>query len=437
MSGLFAVALSFATSFIFARLFRQGVRRLAFVAITAGFGFWYWLPAANHLTIGYLGVGDMDFIPEVDAGCWFVLINQTITLALLALARPLFASSGDSLTHSIPVATLAQISFASALVYLAVRFAGQGSTGLIEVLVGRTSARADTSFVNTTQSSSESLLALWEIMTIWGGLFCLAWHAVQQRFFSVGGTLSVASLSLMYVGSGTRAVLMQGFFIFLLARLARSASLQRKNNARILRLVVFAAPMSLLAILVANGFSSRFGDESGYSTAGSITAVADTFFSHNDMMRELIFAFDTMQPSMIGAADFALTPFTYMLPTFAGFKKDIPEHLVNFNQIRAGIDLVLGSGNVFPGLVADFWLVFGYWGSILLACFLVLFSLIIDRLACLSADATAQLAFRLAGFSYIFFCFRNITGALGLALVVGALLLLLFRWWNTTNIRSA
>jgi hypothetical protein len=130
-----------------------------------------------------------------------------------------------------------------------------------------------------------------------------------------------------------------------------------------------------------------------------------------------------MAPSLNGVVDFFLTPFTYMMPTFLGFQKTIPTHLAAYNHLRAGIDIEYGEGNVFPGLVGDFWLLFGPWMPLPFACFVVTFCIAQHYAANVIPNGRGRSAFELAALSYLFFCFRNITGALVLVLVLGLMIL--------------
>ena len=88
---------------------------------------------------------------------------------------------------------------------------------------------------------------------------------------------------------------------------------------------------------------------------------------HNDMFRELVFVLKNGANYRSDALLFLLTPISYAMPSFLGFSKSIPPHLIDFNLDRAGIDLIYGVGNVFPGLIGDLVLCFGAFAPITLA----------------------------------------------------------------------
>ena len=422
MSGLFAIALAVVSFAAVARFFRKGSTKQTFLAVVVGFGFWYWLPALNLLTLGYIGYDDFVITSAIDGACWFVLFNQSIVLGILILSRPMLAGSVSISNLSlVPVPKIAALALFSSLVFLAVRFGEKGTGVFFELASGLVAAREGVTFYNRSEGVGQSLVALWELVNVGSALFCLAWYVVKHRFMTVGGIASAAALTLMFLGSGTRAVLLQSVFVMAVALVSRPAGKTRVTLKAVFRVLVFAIPLLGVAALIVSGFSARFSYiDMGDRDVALTEALVGTVVLHNDMMRELTVAFESMRPSMEGAFDFALSPFTYMLPTFLGFEKEIPAHLVQFNFLRAGIDLNLGQGNVFPGLIADFWLVFGTTGPILLACFVVLSAVGIERLSRIATDGPTQSAYRIAGFSYLFFSFRNIPGGFVLILLIGA-----------------
>jgi hypothetical protein len=109
-----------------------------------------------------------------------------------------------------------------------------------------------------------------------------------------------------------------------------------------------------------------------------------------------------------------------MMPTFFGFVRHIPEHLLAFNGARANIDLLLGTGNVFPGLIADNALVFGNTGPLWLAAFVVAFALALRALGRIAGPSRAGVAVQIAASAFLFFSFRNLHPGLALVLAGGA-----------------
>lgn len=419
MNGIFPILLGILAFAVALPAFHRGMPRLIFFTVMAGFCFWYWLPGLNLVTVGYVGLDNFFITPTVNDACWLVLLYALAALALLWFTQPLMAQRAAPVEWRIPARLLAQVVLASALAYLIVRFAAQGTAILTELMTGAYNARSEMDFSNHSQSAAQSLLALWEITTIWAALFCIAWHVTERQLLTLGGVAAMGALVMLFVGSGTRAVLLQALFVGMMARFLRPAAPRRPSSGSALRVLFYAVPTVLLAGSIYAGFKARFEDDAGYAAAGMMITVVSTFIVNNDMMRELAFAFDSFQPSLSGAWDYFLTPFTFMMPSFLGFEKNIPAHLITYNQLRAGIDVESGQGNVFPGLVADFWLVFGSWGPVVFAVFLALFAIGVVHLSRLVPSGPARLAYQIVAMSYLFFSFRNISGALVLVLVFG------------------
>lgn len=394
---------------------------MAYYTAVAGFSFWYWVPALNLLTVQYVGVSFFDITPSVDDACWIVLLAEISTFALMIVIRPLLASFDQHVTDNIPgVSFFGIISLFLAMTYLITRFASDGSGVLIELATGLSSAREVTNYQNFSGGIGQSFLALWEILTINLALIILSRHLLIRTIATLDGSSAMSSIALMFVASGTRTVLLQTVFVVIICLLVRQKSPKLYNNGISIRRILFIFPIFIFAWLVSSAFISRFSADTGYAAAGPAAVILDTLFVNNDMMRELAFVVDTMQPSSNGYQNFFLTPFTYMLPAFLGFEKDIPYHLLAYNQTRLGIDLYTGEGNIFPGLVADFWLLFGWYGPLLMSMFVSISALSITRIAAVARRSVDRQSYIVASLSYLFFDFRNITGAFVLVLVSGA-----------------
>jgi len=420
MSGLIAIAIAIGL-FIFAApaFLRRGVSsRLCFQTIVASFVFWYWLPAANLLTVQYVGVAFFQITASVDEACWIVLAAQIAVMAVMASLLPFLADSREDGSDIVVRYPLGSIALVSATLFLGTRFASEGTGVLVELATGLSSAREFISYENRSSGAGQSLMALWEIVSINVALIAFARHMLSRSLGSLDGAFAFGALAFLFVASGTRTVLLQLVFVALLCVLVRPRATSNQRTS-VLGALIFAVPGLAAFGVIISGFTSRFATSGGYAEAGPLAAVLDTLFANNDMMRELAFVLDSMQPSTSGAADFALTPITYMLPTFLGFEKNLPYHLLAFNQARIGLDLNTGEGNVFPGLVADFWLLFEWAGPLVMAGFVGLSLLFIVRLSLLISLRTERWAYLVVSLSYVLFNFRNITGAFVLVLLTG------------------
>jgi hypothetical protein len=394
-----------------------------FLTLVAGFSYWYWLPALNLLTVGHIGLDTYFITDSVEDACWLVLINQLATFALLWLTRPMFGGSTNPNPTQFSSGLLAHVSLALAAFYLTVRSGDQGIGSLSAIVSGQISARADVDFANYSSGAVASLIELAGIIAIWMALFSLGCQIIMRRFLTLTSIETVAALALIFIGSGTRATLLQAIFVGVMAILVRPRMRRPQPKGTPVRTIAYSLSLAALCALMGAAFIARFQDDPGYAAAGIMEAVISNVVVNNDMMRELAFVLDNISPSLEGATDFIKLPFFFMLPTFLGFHKEIPAHAILFNQLRAGIDVEVMGGNVFPGLVADFWMVFGGWMPLLFAGFICAFAIAVDKVSGAISNKHARLAYCLAMLSYLFFCFRNITGALFLVGIFGAVLI--------------
>jgi len=230
------------------------------------------------------------------------------------------------------------------------------------------------------------------------------------------------ALAVCFLGSGTRSILLMGIFVVIAGHLVRdrSADAARAQRARVSALRYWYGVLALI-ILTTIGLALSVRFESAGSDSNFLI---DAVLNNNDMLRELAFTesqlADYSSPNVI---DFVLTPLTFILPSFLGFEKAIPDHLLYFNYSRAGIDLVLGQGNVFPGIIADFHMVFGALGPILFSVFLITFFYVAKLTSTLLPNPLTRLTFQITFLSYLFISFRNIQGALLLVLILGVVLI--------------
>jgi hypothetical protein len=200
------------------------------------------------------------------------------------------------------------------------------------------------------------------------------------------------------------------------------------NRFYLLHLVI----LSGVGLIAFYGIAARFA----ISEPGA-NYVADSALNNNDMMRELAFvqlnmAHYTPSDSLKEAANFLRTPFDFILPSFLGFNKPIPYHLLAYNFERAGIALESGQGNVFPGLVADHYMVFGIGGAVVFALVMVLALFLIQGLGAFIVADTTRGGFYAVNLVSVFVSFRNLQGSLILTMILS-----LAGIWLAEKIRRA
>jgi hypothetical protein len=407
-------------------LFRgPGYRQLCFVMVNAGFIFWYWLPAMWTLNAP-LTDGTAEGLTQdaLDVSAWIVLAYHAAALLVLIASRKALTPMNktypaDSIALKLPSAVV----LISSIALLVVRFSNEGPNVIFSLLVGLTSAREYMTFFNRSESAADSLLALWEIANVWAALFLLASHVLRARLLSASGVMASLALVICFLGSGTRSLVLMGIFVVMAGRLTRNRPAVAAMTQPLLgKAASYWYGVLVLAIVAAVGLglSVRFDSESGGSDSNFLM---DAVLSNNDMFRELAFAEAQLADyAPTNVTDFALTPFTFSLPGFLGFEKTIPDHLLYFNYHRAGIDLLHAQGNVFPGVIADFHMVFGASGPVWFALFLAAFLYAAKLASTFLPCSSVRLAFQITFLSYLLVSFRNIHGGLLLILVLGVVL---------------
>ena len=408
---------------------RGTVFRGAVLGLTLSFCYWYFLPAVNVFLIGF----ETD---QIEAGPAFVRQAFLIAVAYMSAALlgllVMFSSFrvptlGDSTQQASmylpPVRRLQRQAFVtvlSALGLLASRFGTDGTELILQIVTGETSARANMEYYNVSSGILSSLDGLWEIINIASCTFLLCLCTTLRQSLGMTRNLAVLALLVMFVASGSRSMIVYALVAGLLARSMRppptdsvAAGGKRGRWAPLAATVLLAAAAAAIA-----SFGSRFENYE----FGMASAVLGMLFNHNDMLRELASVLSSLdQYRHAPFFDFALTPFTFLLPRFLGFDKDIPDHLVRYNLDRMGIDIRVDPGNYFPGLVADFLMVFGTWGGVIafaaFACAVTVATAWLGRAVSHRVPATALAASTLG---LLFVSFRNIPGSFALSALIFA-----------------
>lgn len=393
---------------------RVPTARILFAAVCAAFAYWYWIPSVNILLDGYLG--EEPILPDplvAREAVWTVLIYHLAALGTLCgLANVLEAApSVRRPVVAVPVTYVAPLVFAAAAALFVWYFADKGVLIIFQVLTGATSARELADFDNFSASVWDSLRALLEISVIFVALFIIGHATLDRRLASLPTGFAFAAVVLVFLGTGTRATLLMTLVVILLAIASGQRVPRRRASSGRLLLGVLLAMLVVVPIIVA--ISAR----QAIST-GQTDPILALLVVNNDMFRELVFVMAQMQSYQSdGGMAFVMTPFTFVTPTFLGFSHNIPDHVLAFNMSRTGIDLILGTGNVFPGIVADFRLAYGWLGPFAFAAFIGCFGLAVSQFPRFYPRGLAVTAAQCAATAFLFFSFRNIHPGLVLVLI--------------------
>jgi hypothetical protein len=402
-----------------------------YICFLISFIFWYWIPALNVINNGYLvedafasDINLLRYDVLIVLLYYFILIIISVVVAAHWFKRARVSKIVELDDSRVVVASALVV--ISAAGFLVVQFKNEEAKVIYDLISGAVSARALLTFFNKSSNATSSLIGLWEILTIWCALYLISIHSLRGGLLSVPGSLSVFAIVILFFSSGTRSILVMALFILSITQLIKrryilhpAARLGRGNKIGFVLLMLFLA-------FVAFTYKARFENFTNDLT----DIVLFSTLTNNDMFSELAFVLsNSLQASNSSIFDFLFTPFSFLFPSFLGFSKNIPSHLIEFNLQRAGIDLLTDEGNVFPGIIADFHMNFGSVGPLV---FIMCVTIIIVLLAVAShriKEPVLRSAFVITFLSYVFISFRNIQGSLVLVLIIG----LVFQSFLTTR----
>lgn len=410
------------------------LQALLFLSVNLGFFFWYWVPSIQvvnfpppSLLSSFTLRGDL-----VSEAAWIVLLYHFLSVISIIAARPLFAQHRKALAVELSFGPMAWAIIGSTFALFVIRFATEGSGVLLDILSGRASSREFLTYYNISEGATQSLLALWDIANIAVSVYLIAFAVNQSKLLSFHGALAAFALVLSFLGSGTRSILVLGIFAVMAGFLFRPSQDERTkgrqgglSGLRYIYLTFLGGVVGLASTGIVARFTVFRNEEGDF--------ISNTLFNNNDMFRELVFIKTYMvnyAPRELGREiyNFLQTPFSFILPRFLGFDKEIPDHLITFNQIRANIDLLSGQGNVFPGLIGDFHMLFGVLGPVFFAAFILAFGMAIKSVSGWIPSQTAAMAFWVTMCANLLVSFRNISGSL--ALIALLLLAVIWVWVN-------
>jgi len=401
------------------------------VAVIFGIGYWYVMPGVFFLLVPIIQGEDSYLLNSVDNTLHSIwLINSCLALLLLVagLARCTCRVRYQNLRQELLyfpeplVEKLLLATLVSASLLLTIRFIDLGPAFALQLLIGLASAREVMSFENISSSIGQSLIGLWELLTVFMSIFLSTIYVWLRRTVSISFVLACLSSVLVFASSGTRSVLLLLIFSIITAVISRPpAPSPKKNHTRVVRKRAQMLPTLLilgLCIIAGANMSARFANDS--SQADYI--LLNSLGSHNDMFRELIYSITYGDSYQTDGWLFLETPITFAMPSFLGFSKTIPPHLIDFNLDRAGIDLLEGAGNVFPGLIADMYLCFGEFGPIIQALISALFLFLLWKTVLNVNKSAVGGALFVTLLSYYIISFRNLQGSLGILIILAFLL---------------
>jgi hypothetical protein len=395
-----------------------------YLCMIIAFAFWYWMPALYVINMLHLNenIDQIDSDQILDTINLVMIYYIAVIIMTTALLKDVFkrvAIEDNSRMSESRLTVASIVVFGSAVGFIVFRFLDQGTNLITDIITGIMSARDYLTYFNRSEDAVDSLVALWEILTICCSLYLFTIHSLRGRLASISGNLSLAALAIMFSSSGTRSILLMAFFCLFITK---SIRIRVRSSIHSLKTRIISANHAgialsiIIVVFISLSYMVRFERDK----MDVADVVVSSTLSNNDMFTELAFVLSDMKGYNDGSVtDFLFTPFSFMFPSFLGFDKNIPAHLVDFNLSRGKIDLLNEEGNVFPGIIGDFHLNFGILGPIALAFFIYVVVYCLAKITNSICDPILSLAFIVTFMSYLFISFRNIQGSLALVLLLG------------------
>ena len=287
------------------------------------------------------------------------------------------------------------------------------------------SARDVMSFKNQSSGAVQSLISLLQIVATFTSLFIISLLSMIRQVNSMSFLLSIVAVLFLFISTGTRSLLLMVFFAMAMGAIYNAG--QRKKSKwrltfRFTRLPFVALNVGVVALAVL-GIVARFRNNASEMEEILLSSVS----SHNDMFRELVFILTSNHnyPAEIGT--FLLTPISFALPSFLGFNKSISSHLIFFNFERANIDLILGEGNVFPGLLGDAYMLTGAFAPFFFTALILAIFTVFHQAALKGKIDPVRIALLISLLAYFFISVRNLQGSLLIVICLAIAFRLVFK----------
>ena len=370
----FLISLLFASSVLLAiRFMRRGSQTSSFASVAVIFGFviWYSYPAVLYLLnpdrwFGYnlplfiesetvvYSVLSLSFFLLTWVLCYSVLFNRRRTEA-----PPIAAQSRSSAPNIIIAIALLGVVLGAAPYFLL----GQDPVETLRLIFESRAVEKPWLFTENLGNRTSAFVYL--AQSFWVAGTCLLLAAAQDKRVRlplrlVAGAVALISTAIIYFDQGTRSItaliLLPALLLFLAPRLSKS------------RWAALAGIAAMLALVLIFQFQLLF--RSSYTRAevsDSLMTDWTTFRGTSDYFAENMLAFEIV-PSMHDyfhesvLAQFLVSP----IPRFLWADKPATQLVWYYALIRWGIDIYQVGGNVFPGVVGQFYMSWGWAGIAIL-----------------------------------------------------------------------
>jgi oligosaccharide repeat unit polymerase len=380
-ANLLVATLGICSLLLLVKFVRRGVTlgRWARIGLIAGFFFWYAYPGMVTLLSPVPDFG-ADLSLSIDAEtivagvAYLSLFLSSVVLALSLFSSPQAQESidrpGEPVTDPIRLLRLASI--ACVIGVAPILLSGGGITQILGLILQSRAVEKPWQQTGNLGNSTSALSYLTSTAMIAGT--CLLWAAVRDRRLPgrrrlAVGLLAAALSALLIVDQGTRAV---SALVLIPPVLLGVLSLwQRHRRVAILLLLLSAGATVLLLqlqLIFRYGYTQTLLE--GWTTLGGTI----DYFKENLMALLIVPTYhDYFRESVL--VQFLVSP----IPRFLWASKPASEVVWFYSLWRWNVDIYEVGGNVFPGLVGQFYMSWGVFGPAMAGLLMGWIALRVDR----------------------------------------------------------
>ncbi len=349
--------------------------KLAGLAVIVGFLGWYAFPAIiNYYSVGNSFLNDLPVSVNYSAAIWavsylslflFVWVLAGNCFDKIRLTRPVFR---NVFYETNPV-RLTLLGIACCMVgFVPYAFSGMGIPEIISLVLQ--SRLAEKPWIHTENLGNlrSPFLYLSQSAMVAGA--CILWLVSQEKSYPfyrriVIGVFAFLISLLIFFDQGTRSIIGLIILPFLIIKLIDTW----KRSKMVFTISAITFGVIFIAILQYQLLFRISGESAGLSYPQLLKWF--TLDDTTDMFSETVYSLNLV-PALHGyfkesvLVQFIVSP----IPRFVWPSKPASEVIQFYTLHRWGIDIYEGGGNVFPGIVGQFYMSWGLWGPIVLGGFM-------------------------------------------------------------------
>jgi hypothetical protein len=410
--------------------------KIASITVLAGYLLWYCYPAF----IDVISANDL-----LDLDLPVTIANESALLSLLCIA--LFFLSWLITSHSLVTCgfyraadfavpapdhkKMLLLALGCALLGLApYALSGFSPAQILSSILESRAVEKPWVYTSNIGNASSPFLYLVQCFLVAGST--MLWTVTQDKRFALRARLSIGVLALLFsviifFDQGTRSIIVLVFSPILLAKMI--AQLRKMNSIGSLFRLCFKAMAAVLLFVLILQFQMLFrASVTRSDTKELIFKNVLTLGGTIDYFSETAFAMNIVPSTHDYFRESVLVQFLVSpVPRFIWPDKPVSQVVRHYTLQRWGIDIMEEGGNVFPGIVGQYYMSWGWAGPVLLGVMLGFVCYFLDAF-CMSAARSGDPYVMAMGFmsaAWIFLNFRVLSPGFLYPVVFSALILYL------------